>query len=386
MATRTMGVRFAALFAAFALTVYGAAEAQTSHDWSFYYGRAQYKRHQGDYAGAVADLNALIELMPGKSEFYNARGIVYEKSGNYKSAMADYEYALSINPGSAEAMHNIKNLNAVLAKRGNPSPVNVAPADSAPQVQSQPYSNPAAPYVSERAVYGVASAQPVQNDPYSRPGVVSFFTEQNAYGEDVSAPQVQSRPYSRPAAAPYVSEQNAYGNSASAPPSAGSSADGGAGGRTYISRNSATLSRQPDWNPAALNPATAKVFTRDPASDAQGRLQGRYFSQLQTEQRGKESDAPERKAAVDPVAEIYNKHGAALYRQGLYDEAILQFNEAIKACSNYAIAYNSRGLAFAGKGDFVSAAADFDQALRINPYYYDAQFNRAMMISVAARK
>jgi tetratricopeptide (TPR) repeat protein len=139
------------------------------------------------------------------------------------------------------------------------------------------------------------------------------------------------------------------------------------------------------------------VFKRDPATEAQGRLRPPegYHSPVQPDskrgtpqssesiaaQGGKTSEAaaPAQKISIDPVAEIYNKHGADLYRHGRYDEAILQFNEAIKTSPNYAIAYNNRGLAFAVKGDLESAASDFAQALRINPYYYDAQFNHSLV-------
>jgi tetratricopeptide (TPR) repeat protein len=86
--------------------------------------------------------------------------------------------------------------------------------------------------------------------------------------------------------------------------------------------------------------------------------------------------SPVKKIFIDPIAEKYNILGAELNENGRFDEAIEQFNAAIKIYPNYAIAYNNRGVAFAGKGDLKRAAEDFNQALRINPYYHDAQFNR----------
>ncbi|MDR0663779.1 MAG: tetratricopeptide repeat protein [Spirochaetaceae bacterium] len=87
-------------------------------------------------------------------------------------------------------------------------------------------------------------------------------------------------------------------------------------------------------------------------------------------------EIPIKKIFIDPAAEKYNLIGADLNGKGRFDEAIEQFNAAIKVYPGYAAAYNHRGVAFAGKGDLKNAALDFDQALRINPYYYDAQFNR----------
>jgi tetratricopeptide (TPR) repeat protein len=312
-------------------------------------------------------MDEVIRLQPGKPEFYNARGIIYEKSGDYVSAMTDYEHALSLNPNSAETAHNIRNLNARFGY-----PVTLTGQDEAPQ-------NSAAVSV---------TPQPVSGDPYGRPGMVSFFPEQEPYENNgQTARPVQTEPYGQ--TADPVSVPAPYGGGGPAAVTA-PSADGGYGQTAVIYRSGPAwpaLNRMPDRSPAGF--VAARTFMDDQAAAAPGRLQESLFPRQQpsrSESNGVTGDGTSaRKVFVDPVAEIYNKHGAALYGHGLYDEAIVQFNEAIKAYPNYAIAYNNRGLAFAGKGDLASAAADFDRALRVNPYYYDAQFNRALLLNTVAR-
>jgi tetratricopeptide (TPR) repeat protein len=46
-----------------------------------------------------------------------------------------------------------------------------------------------------------------------------------------------------------------------------------------------------------------------------------------------------------------------------------------------AIAYNNRGVVYAKTGNYQKALADFEYALRINPYYADAVTNRALCAS-----
>ncbi|MDR1257640.1 MAG: tetratricopeptide repeat protein [Spirochaetaceae bacterium] len=370
------GIRFVALFFAFTMlmaVVAGAQDSQQTFEWDYYYKRALNRRYQGDYAGAIADINVVIRLQPDNSEFYNARGIIYEKSGDYASAMADYEWALSVNPDSAEAVHNIRNLNARLAPPVDLTGQSAAGQDNTavgvtPQpVQDNFYSQPSA---LRQGAYGGSGStpQPVRYDPYSRPGIVSFFPEQH---------------YSPPDAP--ISTQDSFVTS-------------NYGHTVFIYRN---VTAQPALNlPSDTRTAvsvTAKTVASNTAAGTTGRLHEVAFSQrqpLQAPQSGVNGTARDGKTQapadtsaqnilIDPVAEIYNKYGAALYGHGLYDEAILQFNEAVKTYPKYAIAYNNRGLAFAAKGDMASAAADFDQALRINPYYYDAQFNRAMVMNTA---
>jgi tetratricopeptide (TPR) repeat protein len=62
-----------------------------------------------------------------------------------------------------------------------------------------------------------------------------------------------------------------------------------------------------------------------------------------------------------------------------YDQAITNFNKALKLDPNYAPAYYNRGIAFRNKDDFDSAIADFTQAIRLDPNYADAYNGRGIV-------
>ena len=70
------------------------------------------------------------------------------------------------------------------------------------------------------------------------------------------------------------------------------------------------------------------------------------------------------------------KIGLQLMGQQRYDEAIKAFSKAIEIIPNDYQAYNSRGVAWALKGDFDKAIDDYNQALKIRPRYAEAYNNR----------
>jgi tetratricopeptide (TPR) repeat protein len=68
--------------------------------------------------------------------------------------------------------------------------------------------------------------------------------------------------------------------------------------------------------------------------------------------------------------------GDAARNQGNYDQAIVDYNEAVRLDPKYAAAYNSRGLTYYKKGDYDRAIADYNQALALDPNFADAYCNR----------
>ena len=67
-----------------------------------------------------------------------------------------------------------------------------------------------------------------------------------------------------------------------------------------------------------------------------------------------------------------------------FDQAIQRYSEAITINPDYADAYNNRGSAYLGKGEYERAIADFDKSIRLKPDYPDATTIAALFISTQA--
>src|SRR4051794_20904498 len=73
---------------------------------------------------------------------------------------------------------------------------------------------------------------------------------------------------------------------------------------------------------------------------------------------------------------LYNR-GNAYVTKGEHDQAIADFDAALKLDPNNASILNNRGSARSEKGEGDAALADFDAAIKVNPRYAAAYFNRA---------
>ncbi len=69
----------------------------------------------------------------------------------------------------------------------------------------------------------------------------------------------------------------------------------------------------------------------------------------------------------NPTAVAYLERGYGYVNKGLYNEAIAEYNKAIKNDPGFAYAYNSRGIVYKTKGEFDQAIADFNKALELDP-------------------
>ena len=74
--------------------------------------------------------------------------------------------------------------------------------------------------------------------------------------------------------------------------------------------------------------------------------------------------------------EDYFNSGIAYYELGEYQQAIKDFNQAIRLDPKFAEAYNNRGSAYYGKGQYDEAIADYTKAIELNPKYDKAYNNR----------
>jgi tetratricopeptide (TPR) repeat protein len=73
---------------------------------------------------------------------------------------------------------------------------------------------------------------------------------------------------------------------------------------------------------------------------------------------------------------VYNSRGNANYFKGDYDRAIADYNKAIKLDPNNDVWYNNRGWAYYRKGDYDRAIADYNKAIKLDPDYAAAYNDR----------
>jgi tetratricopeptide (TPR) repeat protein len=353
MNNNTLGAKF--VFSLFVLMVCAAVYA-VAQSPDVYFEKGRQKAMNGELTDAIQDFTLAANFNPYNPEIYNARGIAYEKLGDYASAQADYEHAMRLNPDSALTLHNLRNLAAKMQAKGITIETGNYSNDS---LRSQP----AAQTTYQQPAAQTAYQQPAAQTAYQQPAAIS----RSAYSSvPVSLPKTNLSGQTGNTVNPV------WASTPGSPP-----------------RFTAADSQQYQTTPAY---PYGSVFRQTPPVQTTGQTNEGYYSPIPTRTRPQTVINPASKTRIpalsnldqqifiDPVAESYNFQGTKLNEYGRFNEAVSQFNEAIKAYPEYAIAYNNRGVAFANIGDFSSAAVDFNQALRLNPYYRDAQFNRERVL------
>jgi len=83
------------------------------------------------------------------------------------------------------------------------------------------------------------------------------------------------------------------------------------------------------------------------------------------------------KRGLSEAEEHYNA-GVKLVSQGKLEEAIAEYNEAIRLEPYLAPAYINRGIVYARLGQHQRAIQDFDEAIRLDPQYAEAYYSRGL--------
>jgi len=72
---------------------------------------------------------------------------------------------------------------------------------------------------------------------------------------------------------------------------------------------------------------------------------------------------------IGKLAAAYLERGRGYAAKGDYDQAVEQYNEALKLDPKYAVAYNNRGNVYRDKKDYIAAIADYNQAIKLDPKF-----------------
>ena len=78
------------------------------------------------------------------------------------------------------------------------------------------------------------------------------------------------------------------------------------------------------------------------------------------------------------LATAYNNRGVAYRLEAKYEEAIRDFDEAIRLVPDDAHAFNNRGVAYRNMGNLDRAVADYDRAISIKSDFKAAYYNRGL--------
>ena len=143
-------------------------------------------------------------------------------------------------------------------------------------------------------------------------------------------------------------------------------------------------------NAQAQTPNSAKrFFQHGQKSFAEGNLEGAFedysraieiSSRLDSRKTAptdlfRPANSADNVTVIDPfTANAYTNRGVVRYQQHYLDEAMADFNAAIRISPRLAEAYVGRGVIYRVKGDLDNARTDFDRAISINPRMFEESF------------
>jgi len=99
-----------------AISELNAALLYVVDDPNIYFNRGLAKYYLEDYTSSIEDLSIAIELNSSHEDALNQRGIIYSKNNEYSLAEADFDHAIKFYPDNSKAYYN-KGINYLL--KGN---------------------------------------------------------------------------------------------------------------------------------------------------------------------------------------------------------------------------------------------------------------------------
>jgi tetratricopeptide (TPR) repeat protein len=334
---------------------------------------------QGDYDQAIDDCTRAIELVPGLTEAYHKRGIVYTELEEYERAIADFDRAIELDSGykwayanKGVALHELGRYDEALAALGQA--IQLDPAYiRAYYLRGEIYF---AREEYERAIEEYDKA--IELDPdyewaYHGKGSALFRLER--YDEALMALDqfIQLEPEF--AGAYYLR------------------------GEIYFAREEyeraieeydkvIELDPKYTWAYAEKGYALYKLGRYDEALTALDqaielepelawayRHRGLVYYDLEEYERAIEEY--DKAIEADPgYQSAYADKGQALRRLGRYDEALAAFDQAIQLDPEDVWAYYARGLIYSEREEYDQAIEEYDKAIELDLEYADVYFDR----------
>jgi tetratricopeptide (TPR) repeat protein len=146
---------------------------------------------------------------------------------------------------------------------------------------------------------------------------------------------------------------------------------------TLLSDYTALLAKQHQWDRVLKRAREAlRLVPNDPGwlatqEQAQNQLRGETstHAQPQEQEHTRDKGTP---LAPQKSKEDWLKEGYALYNLKRYEEALTAYEQAIRLDPNYALAYYNRGIALNELKRYEEALSAYEQAIRLNPNHADA--------------
>ena len=311
-----------------------------------YYNRGNAYYDKRDYDRAIQDYNQALKINPNYALAYYDRGVVYYDRHDYEKAVADLSKAIELDPKDSLAYYNRGLTYRAMGEMTSRWPISTSRSSSIRRTRCR-----------------TTTAASPSRDKGDLDRAVADFSQSIRHGRAQRARVLQSRPG---LLGPPRVRQGARRLRAGDPHQSGLCA-GLLQPRPRLFRAARLRPRHPRSEPGDQRPAelSAGVQHPRPGLYRQGRDRPRHPGLRPGDPARCRSSPWPTTTAARPIS-----------ASATSTARIADFDQAIKANPNYDAAYYNRGSRYRDKRDFERAAADFGQAIKLDPKNAAAYNNR----------